>query len=126
MKKTDHAWPKKVIVPTPKTFVDARGSIHPLVDVTMRSALLIHSKKGSVRANHYHKTDWHYCYVLSGSIDYHHRPVGSKAKPKVVRVKAIASCSFSVPAAHGRTRHGISRELILPDPVPQSTGPEGL
>jgi len=80
-------WPREVIVPLQSPFVDGRGAIHPLVDVTMRSALLIHSKKGSVRANHYHKTDWHYCYVLSGSIDYHHRPVGSKAKPEVVHVK---------------------------------------
>ena len=83
----DHAWPKEIIVPMPRPFVDPRGSIHPLVDVTMRSALLIHSQKGSVRANHYHKTDWHYCYVLSGSIDYHHRPVGSTAKAEVVHVK---------------------------------------
>ena len=88
MNKPDHAWPKKTIVKLAKPFVDARGSIHPLVDVTMRSALIIHSKKGSVRANHYHKTDWHYCYVLSGSIDYHERPVGSKAKAKVIHVKS--------------------------------------
>lgn len=80
-------WPKKTVVPLQKPFVDRRGEIQPLVDVMMRSALLISSKKGTVRANHYHKTDWHYCYVLSGSIEYHERPVGSKAKPKRVLVK---------------------------------------
>jgi quercetin dioxygenase-like cupin family protein len=80
-------WPKKVIVPLQKPFADNRGVIQPLVDATMRSALIITSKKGTVRANHYHKTDWHYCYVLSGSIEYHHRPVGSKAKPGRVLVK---------------------------------------
>lgn len=53
----------------------------------MRSALIITSKKGTVRANHYHKTDWHYCQVLSGSIEYYHRPLGSKAKPERVLVK---------------------------------------
>jgi quercetin dioxygenase-like cupin family protein len=50
--------------------------------------VLISSKKGSVRANHYHQTDWHYCYVLSGRIEYHHRPLGSKAKPEKAVFKA--------------------------------------
>jgi len=53
----------------------------------MESAVLIHSKRGAVRANHYHQTDWHFCYVLSGSIEYLHRPTGSRAKPKTVFVK---------------------------------------
>ena len=85
--KKSKKWPKEVIVPMAKAFVDARGAIQPLVDSIMRSALIITSKKGTVRANHYHKTDWHYCYVMSGSIAYYHRPVGSKAKPEKVLVK---------------------------------------
>ena len=80
-------WPRDVIVKLEKAFVDLRGSIQPLVDLPMESAVLIHSKKGAVRANHYHQTDWHFCYVLSGSIEYLHRPTGSKAKPKTVFVK---------------------------------------
>ncbi|MFH0907585.1 MAG: cupin domain-containing protein [bacterium] len=84
----DHAWPTDVIVPLEQPFVDARGSIQPLVDVDMKSALIISSKKGSIRANHYHKSDWHYCYVLSGSIEYSERPVGSQETPKKVVVKA--------------------------------------
>lgn len=66
---------------------DQRGSIVPLVDEEMQSAVLINSKKGSIRANHFHKTDWHYCYVLSGSIEYHWRPKGSKAEPRVKVIK---------------------------------------
>ena len=80
-------WPKDVIVKLEKAFIDLRGSIQPLVDLPMESAVLIHSKKGAVRANHYHQTDWHFCYVLSGSIEYLHRPTGSKARPKAVFVK---------------------------------------
>ena len=53
--------PDEVLISLPKPFVDSRGSIQPLVDVTMQSALIISSKKGTVRANHYHKTDWHFC-----------------------------------------------------------------
>jgi len=66
---------------------DDRGSIIPLADEDMKSAVLITSKKGTVRANHFHHTDWHYCYVLKGTIDYHYRPAGSKEKPKVATIK---------------------------------------
>ena len=76
------AWPKAVIVPLESPFVDPRGAIQPLVDLPMESCVLIESKKGTVRANHYHKTDWHFCYVLSGGIDYFHRPHGSNSKTR--------------------------------------------
>jgi len=82
------SFPKEVIVPLEAAFTDSRGSIQPLVDVTMESCVLITSRKGTVRANHYHQTDWHYCYVLSGSIDYYHRPQGSKAEPERVHIAA--------------------------------------
>jgi dTDP-4-dehydrorhamnose 3,5-epimerase-like enzyme len=52
----------------------------------MESCVLISSKKGTVRANHYHRTDWHYCYLLSGRIDYYHRPTGSREKPAKVTI----------------------------------------
>lgn len=80
-------WPSSVIVPLEKAFADVRGEIQPLVDLPMESCVLIQSKKGTVRANHYHQTDWHFCYVLSGSIEYLHRPHGSSAKPEKVLVK---------------------------------------
>ena len=76
------------IVPMEKEFADIRGTILPLADEEMKSAVLITSKKGAIRANHYHKTDWHYSYVLSGSIDYYFRPVGDKQPPKHVRINA--------------------------------------
>lgn len=82
------SFPKGVVVPLEAPFVDSRGSIQPLVDAVMESCVLISSKKGTVRANHYHQTDWHYCYVLSGSIDYYHRPQGSKADPARVQISA--------------------------------------
>lgn len=80
-------YPKTVIVPLEAPFVDARGGIQPLVDVPMESCVLISSKKGTVRANHYHKTDWHYCYVVEGEIEYHERPVGSKEEPTITMIK---------------------------------------
>ena len=81
-------WPSEPLVELEKPFVDVRGSIHPLVDRLMKSAVLIESKKGTLRANHYHKTDWHYCYVMSGCIEYYHRPTGSESEPERVVVNA--------------------------------------
>jgi quercetin dioxygenase-like cupin family protein len=76
-----------VIIDLEKPFVDERGEIIPLVDVLMKSCVLITSKKGTIRANHYHKTDWHFCYVLKGSVEYYHRPVGDTIQPEKVIVK---------------------------------------
>ena len=73
--------PAHGIVKLEEPFVDGRGSIKPLVDIIMKSAVMIESKAGSLRANHYHKTDWHYCYVVSGQIEYLHRPTGSNQEP---------------------------------------------
>jgi len=88
--KTDEeksSWPKEVIVRLEDPFEDSRGSIQPLVNIPMESCVLITSKKGTIRANHYHKTDWHFCYVLQGSIEYYHRPVGSSEPPQKVLIK---------------------------------------
>lgn len=81
-------WPAEPLVTLEKPFVDVRGEIQPLVDELMKSAVMIQSKKGTLRANHYHLTDWHYCYVISGSIEYFHRPTGSEDEPERVLVEA--------------------------------------
>lgn len=72
-------------VPRGSTYVDDRGEIAKLFDthLAIGSVSLITSKKGSVRAQHFHKeTGWHYCYVIKGAIRYLERPVGSKAAPR--------------------------------------------
>lgn len=81
-------WPTTVKVPLDIVFRDARGEIRPLVDIMMESCVLISSRKGAVRANHYHRTDWHFCYVLSGQIEYYHRPTGSEEPAERVLVEA--------------------------------------
>jgi dTDP-4-dehydrorhamnose 3,5-epimerase-like enzyme len=80
-------WPNDVIVALEDAFIDERGSIQPLVDLPMKSCVIITSKKGSIRANHYHKTDWHFCYVVSGEIEYHHKPHGSDESIKILKIK---------------------------------------
>jgi len=62
----------KVIKIKPE-FIDERGFITRLLDqkrYPLRAILYITSKKGAVRANHYHKKDYHYVYCLSGKFRY--------------------------------------------------------
>lgn len=81
-------WPQEGRVQLSPAHVDSRGSIQSLVNFPMKNISLISSKKGAVRSNHYHMTDWHYMYVISGSFDYHYRPTGSNAKPEMITIKA--------------------------------------
>lgn len=80
-------WPKSVVVALEKPHVDERGVIQPLVDMPMESCVMITSKKGAVRANHYHRSDWHFCYVVDGEIEYYERPHGSAEEPKRYVIK---------------------------------------
>ena len=80
-------WPDTVKVPLLAPFADARGGIQPLVDLGMKSCVLITSKRGTVRANHYHRTDWHFCYVLDGEIEYHHRPHGDEGPGEQLMIR---------------------------------------
>jgi mannose-6-phosphate isomerase-like protein (cupin superfamily) len=75
-------WPKDVRVALEADHEDDRGFIRCLVNLPMRNISLILSKKGSVRSNHYHKTDWHYMYILSGRMDYYYRPHGETGEIK--------------------------------------------
>ena len=79
-------WPKEGIVQLEEPHVDDRGSIQSLVNFPMKNLSLISSVKGSVRSNHYHETDWHYMYVLSGKFDYYYRPTGSDTESEKITV----------------------------------------
>lgn len=75
-----------VIVPLPAPFVDERGEIQNLAEGAFGSALVITSRTGAIRANHYHKTDYHYCWLQSGRVVYYYRPVGSKTPPAEITI----------------------------------------
>ena len=82
--KSDLDFARNPILPLKKPYSDDRGIIQNLVSLNetqIHSAVLIESKKGSIRANHYHKVDWHYCYIISGSIEYYYRPTNSDKEP---------------------------------------------
>jgi len=88
----------KIILAARPPFVDGRGEILNILDVPVTSIARITSKKGAVRANHYHKTDTHYCWLERGGLIYAHRPVGDTGAPKqwVIQPGQI----FYTPAMH--------------------------
>ena len=63
-------------------FEDERGQIMNLIDAPFTSAAVITSVTGAVRGNHYHKSDYHYCWLQKGRMRYYHRPVGETGAPK--------------------------------------------
>lgn len=77
----------RIIVPVPAPFVDARGRIYNLVEAPFSSVVRITSLRGAVRGNHYHKTDYHFCWLEEGGLIYYERPVHSRVKParRVIR-----------------------------------------
>jgi len=80
-------FPRKVKIKLSGEFSDHRGQILNIRNELFRSCALIRSRKNSIRANHYHKKDWHYCFVLKGKIDYIYRKHGSNKKPKKITIQ---------------------------------------
>ena len=74
------------VVALPEGFSDERGIIQPLLDGGAAAVQIITSRKGTVRANHYHRKDSHHMYVLSGVMRYFHRPVGATGAPDHVDI----------------------------------------
>jgi len=60
-------YPKILI---PQMFEDPRGVIRNIADGTIGDIAVIESQEATVRADHYHKKDWHLTYLLSGSMKY--------------------------------------------------------
>ncbi len=81
----------KMLSDLPPPFINDAGKIQNLVELpegaaSVRGVSIIYSKAGSRRSSHRHAQDWHYLYVLSGSMIYRERRVGSETVVKF-RVK---------------------------------------
>lgn len=68
-------------------FVDERGEIHNLFEGQLGHVALITSKKGTVRANHYHKQDLQYIYLVSGAYESVCCPVDNPEQKQVLQVR---------------------------------------
>lgn len=59
--------------------------------VSITSALYITCKKGSIRANHYHKKDTHYSYMLKGRMEYTYKNVKSQNSKVKIRPDTVGT-----------------------------------
>lgn len=58
----------------------------------IHSVLYITGKKGAIRANHWHKKDTHYCYVVDGILRYSHKTDKGEVKSVVL---GVGSCVYT-------------------------------
>jgi dTDP-4-dehydrorhamnose 3,5-epimerase-like enzyme len=89
-------WPKEKLVPLPQSFINDAGIIQNLILHPITSVAIITSKADTIRANHYHKTDWHYVYIISGKIVYFERKVG-ETKTEIPHVFLAGQMFFTPP-----------------------------
>lgn len=79
------------IMPLEEGYTDARGKILP-IEHDLANVQVIWSNKGAVRANHYHITDTHACYLISGELDYYWR---SHDETTIHKEKIVAGQKFT-------------------------------
>lgn len=80
-------FPTDAEVSLDSVFSDGRGEIVNVLLTPITSVARITSRAGSIRANHYHKSDWHYALVERGCILYFEREIGELniPEPRVFR-----------------------------------------
>lgn len=89
-------FPSDPAVPIDEPFVNENGAIVNLLTEKFTHSAILSTPGGSIRANHYHKTDWHYTYVISGEVEYCWRDVGAQTKPRT-RVFKQGTMFFTPP-----------------------------
>jgi dTDP-4-dehydrorhamnose 3,5-epimerase-like enzyme len=101
----------RTLIKIKRKIKDKRGSIEELINEKTKSVSLISTKKGSIRANHYHKTDWHYIYVLKGSFVYFYRERNkSKIYKTLVKKNQLL---FTPPLLDHATYHTEYTEMLV-------------
>lgn len=87
----------------PSAFINGSGKIQNIVEHACGGVAVIESIKATVRANHWHRTDWHYLYVLTGKLAYFSRPLGAKDKARDPVICGPGSLVFTPP----RVEHAV-------------------
>ena len=65
-------------------FINDKGRIINILFEPVQSVAIIESKRGSIRSNHYHKSDAHWLYVVSGSMMYYERDLDGSNRIEIV------------------------------------------
>lgn len=87
------------VVTVNPNFIDERGEITNILEEPINSVVLITCKKGAIRANHYHKEDSHWSYILSGKMEYYEQRADGKIEMAVVSSGQMVYSAPGVP--HG-------------------------
>ena len=82
----EEKYPSNLLVPLDRPFVDERGIIQNLLLTNIEGVAIITSKAGTIRSNHWHKTDWHFLYVLQGEMKYYERDLSEDFNDKWILV----------------------------------------
>lgn len=87
------------VVTVKASFVDYRGVITNILEEPINSVVLITCKKGAIRANHYHKEDSHWSYMLSGMMEYYERRPNGKLEMAIVKEGQMVYSAPGIPHA---------------------------
>ena len=61
--------PNETVEKIKVAYEDERGKISNIIDADIKHIAIITSKKGSIRANHYHPKQYQYIYLISGEFE---------------------------------------------------------
>jgi len=81
------------------SFVDKRGKITNILESPVTSIVIITSKKGAIRANHYHKRDSHWSYIIKGKMEYYEERKSGKIEKVIVKEGEMVYSAPGVPHA---------------------------
>ncbi len=94
---------------------DSRGLIQNLLELAPDDAVhgvaIITSRARTTRSNHYHLTDSHWLYVVSGEMHYFERPAGDEQYPPCDVIKA-GQMVYTPPMREHRTYFPTDTVLI--------------
>ena len=81
---------------------DYRGEIKSIVDFNVSNVSIISCNANTIRSNHYHKKDFHFMYVLSGSINYFYSDLNLNniIYKKIAKGETIFTPNLEIHATH--------------------------
>ncbi len=68
-------------------FVDERGAIANIIDADIKSVIIVTSKAGAIRGNHYHRKQIQYVYLISGRFEFLTKDIRKDEKTESVVIE---------------------------------------
>lgn len=96
----------------PPAYVDLRGRIQNLLTEPCGGVAVIESKAGTERSNHYHLTDAHWLYVVSGKMIYQERGIDDPVFMTEEQTYGPGEMVYTPPMRWHRTKFPVDTVLI--------------